>query len=49
MFEIIQGPVLELAESLQGALLYLDAGAGEIAQTTLGLPFLLGMLRTFVI
>ncbi|GLC33675.1 hypothetical protein PLESTB_000102500 [Pleodorina starrii] len=43
MFEVIQGPVLELAESLQGSLLYLDAGAGEIAQTTLGLPFLLGL------
>lgn len=34
--------MLELAENLQGALLYLDAGAGEIAQTTLGLPFLFG-------
>ncbi|KAG2423910.1 hypothetical protein HXX76_014963 [Chlamydomonas incerta] len=43
MFEAIQRPVLELAESLQGTLLYLDAGAGEIAQTTLGLPFLFGL------
>eukprot|EP00198_Chlamydomonas_reinhardtii_P007980 XP_001697317.1 predicted protein [Chlamydomonas reinhardtii] len=43
MFEAIQRPVLELAENLQGALLYLDAGAGEIAQTTLGLPFLFGL------
>ncbi|EFJ44105.1 hypothetical protein VOLCADRAFT_95747 [Volvox carteri f. nagariensis] len=44
MFEVIQGAVLDLAESLQGSLLYLDAGAGEIAQTTLGLPFLFGEL-----
>ncbi|KAG2500834.1 hypothetical protein HYH03_001596 [Edaphochlamys debaryana] len=43
MLEVIQRPVLEVAESLQGVLLYLDAGAGEIAQTTLGLPFLLGL------
>ncbi|PNH13011.1 hypothetical protein TSOC_000024 [Tetrabaena socialis] len=43
MIEAIQRPVLELAEVLDGALLYLDAGAGEIAQTTLGLPFLLGL------
>ncbi|GLI59819.1 hypothetical protein VaNZ11_001786 [Volvox africanus] len=43
MFEVIQAPVLELAESIQGSLLYLDVGAGEIARTTLGLPFLFGL------
>ncbi|GIL53075.1 hypothetical protein Vafri_8761 [Volvox africanus] len=43
MFEVIQAPVLDLAESIQGSLLYLDAGAGEIARTTLGLPFLFGL------
>ncbi|KXZ48524.1 hypothetical protein GPECTOR_27g695 [Gonium pectorale] len=48
LFEVIQAPVLELAEGLQGALLYLDSGAGEIAATTLGLPFLLGLGVTHV-
>ncbi len=40
--EVMQRLVLELADELQGALLYLDAGAAEIAQTTLGVPMLLG-------
>lgn len=40
--EVVQRSLLELADSLRGALLYLDEGAGEVAQTTLGLPLLLG-------
>ena len=43
--ECIQQSLLDHTDALRGSLLYLDAGAGEVAQTTLGLPLLLGGWR----
>jgi hypothetical protein len=34
---------LDYVQEIQGSILYLDHGAGEVASTTLGLPFMLGM------
>ncbi len=40
--ELAKQPFLDHAPEISGALVYLDAGAAEVASTSLGAPFLLG-------
>mmetsp|Transcript_28477 Transcript_28477/g.62680 ORF Transcript_28477/g.62680 Transcript_28477/m.62680 type:complete len:773 (+) Transcript_28477:171-2489(+) len=42
-FEVAKRPFLDIATDISGSLVYLDAGAGEVAHTSLGLSFLLGL------
>lgn len=42
LLEVAKRPFLDVAQDVSGALVYLDAGAGEAAAVSLGLPFLLG-------
>jgi hypothetical protein len=42
LIEIARRPFLEMAPDLAGALVYLDAGAAEVAQLSLGPAFLFG-------
>ena len=41
--ESARRPFIDVAQTcIRGALIYLDQGAGEVTQSSLGLPFLLG-------
>jgi hypothetical protein len=40
--EAVKRPFLDIAVDIAGALVYLDAGAGEVAHLSLGASFLLG-------
>lgn len=42
LFDLARRPFLDVAQEIAGSLVYLDAGAGEVAASSLGLPFLLG-------
>lgn len=42
LYEAVRRPFVEVAGDLAGSLIYLDAGAGEVASTSLGLSFLFG-------
>ncbi len=42
LFDLARRPFLDAAQEIAGSLVYLDAGAGEVAASSLGLPFLLG-------
>lgn len=42
LLDVARQPFLELAADIHGSLVYLDAGAAEVAELTLGPAFLLG-------
>jgi hypothetical protein len=42
LLEVCRRPWVDLAPEICEALVYLDAGAGEVVHLSLGLPFLLG-------
>eukprot|EP00798_Chlamydomonas_sp_ICE-L_P013375 gene13375-19220_t len=48
LLECAKRPYLDVAPEISGALFYLDAGAAEHAQLSLGLPFLFGLGATNV-
>jgi hypothetical protein len=44
LLDAARQPFLDLAADVHGSLVYLDPGAAEVAELTLGPAFLLGML-----
>ncbi len=42
LIDAARQPILDLAADIHGSLVYLDAGAAEVAELTLGPAFLLG-------
>lgn len=43
VIDAIRKPFLDIATDISGSIVYLDAGAAEVAQLSLGPAFLLGM------
>jgi hypothetical protein len=48
LLDVARQPFLDLASDIHGSLVYLDAGAAEVAELTLGPAFLLGVSNHFI-
>lgn len=48
LIDAARQPFLDVAADIHGSLVYLDAGAAEVAELTLGPAFLLGRCMVYV-